>query len=325
MGISLYSLSLRRLSYVVPRWVPVALGRGRLYLKGKFYTVLIVPHSTPRFRKLHLSQGFVLSVAVLSSALVLAGLALPHLILRMQTQALRVDWLEYENQSLRRERERFETALGRMSEQLEVFEVKADRLAKELNVSALPSGRPAAGGAGLEAGRGGGPALFDDEIESLSLRTGQLDQSMAKLDSAFQRRAQLLAATPSMMPVQGWFSHTYGWRNDPFTGKRDFHSGVDIVASTGTKILAPADGVVSRVGTLPAYGKSIDLAHAQGYVTRYGHLSQSLVKPGQRLKRGDVIGRVGSTGRSTGPHLHYEVYRNGRTVNPWKYLGMKAP
>jgi murein DD-endopeptidase MepM/ murein hydrolase activator NlpD len=316
MGKSVHTLQLRGLIRRVSGWLPGAIGRG--------YTVLILPHARPRFRKLHLSRGFVLSIAILSGVLVLAGLALPHLILRMQTQSLRMDWLEYENQSLRREKEAFETALGEVSERLEIFEVRADRLAKELNVSASPAAQPAVHVSELEAGRGGGVAPFDDEIRSLSLRTGQLDASLTRLDSAFQRRVQMLAATPSMMPVEGWFSHTYGWRNDPFTGERDFHSGVDIVAPTGTRVVAPADGVVSRVGTLSAYGKSIDLAHSQGYVTRYGHLSAMLVKPGQRLKRGDVIGRVGSTGRSTGPHLHYEVYRNGRTVNPWKYLGKKG-
>jgi murein DD-endopeptidase MepM/ murein hydrolase activator NlpD len=127
------------------------------------------------------------------------------------------------------------------------------------------------------------------------------------------------------MPVAGWFSHGYGWRKDPFTGEREFHRGVDIVAPAGTDVAAPADGIAARAGRFAAYGKSIDLSHGHGYVTRYGHLSEVLVRPGQRVRRGEVIGRVGSTGRSTGPHLHYEVFRDGRRVNPRSYLGQKAP
>ena len=92
----------------------------------------------------------------------------------------------------------------------------------------------------------------------------------------------------------------------------------------GTPIHAPADGVISRATRVSDYGKTIDVSHGYGYVTRYGHLSELLVRPGQRVKRGEVIGRVGSTGRSTGPHLHYEVFRDGRRVNPWKYLGQKG-
>jgi murein DD-endopeptidase MepM/ murein hydrolase activator NlpD len=126
------------------------------------------------------------------------------------------------------------------------------------------------------------------------------------------------------MPVQGWFSDGFGWRKDPRNGERRFHRGIDIVADRGTPILAPADGLVARASRAPDYGKMIDLSHGYGYVTRYGHLSEILVRPGQSVRRGDVIGRVGSTGRSTGPHLHYEVIRDGRRVNPWKYLGQKG-
>jgi murein DD-endopeptidase MepM/ murein hydrolase activator NlpD len=125
------------------------------------------------------------------------------------------------------------------------------------------------------------------------------------------------------MPVEGWFSHGYGWRKDPFTGAREFHRGIDIVAPPGTEVRAPADGFVSRAGRFGDYGRSLDLAHGYGYVTRYAHLQQILVEPGSRVRRGDVIGFVGSSGRSTGPHLHYEVFREGRHVNPWSYLGSK--
>jgi murein DD-endopeptidase MepM/ murein hydrolase activator NlpD len=177
-------------------------------------------------------------------------------------------------------------------------------------------------------GAGGGTASaalrqrfwFENEIHGLQSRTAKLDSSFDQLGEAFRERLGQLAATPNMMPVEGWFSHGFGWRKDPMTGDRDFHRGIDIVAPANTEISAPADGVVSRAGRFPQLGRSLDIAHGYGYVTRYAHMNEILVKPGDRVRRGDTIGLVGSTGRSTGPHLHYEVFRDGRRVNPWKYL-----
>ncbi len=180
---------------------------------------------------------------------------------------------------------------------------------------------PAAGG-GL-GGETGEPTTAQ-ELESLTGRARSLSESLSELDQRFRERMRFLASTPNTMPVQGWFSHGFGWRKDPWTGEREFHRGIDIVADLGTAIVATADGVISKTARKIDYGKVIDLSHGYGYVTRYAHLSEVLVRPGQRVKRGDVIGRVGSTGRSTGPHLHYEVFRDGRRVNPWKYLGQKG-
>ena len=126
------------------------------------------------------------------------------------------------------------------------------------------------------------------------------------------------------MPTEGWFSHGYGWRKDPFTGNRQFHRGMDIVNHAGTSIHAPAEGVVSRALRASDLGKTVDISHGFGSVTRSAHLSEILVRPGQKVQRGEMIGKMGSTGRSTGSHLHYEVFRDGRRVNPWKYLGQRG-
>jgi murein DD-endopeptidase MepM/ murein hydrolase activator NlpD len=159
------------------------------------------------------------------------------------------------------------------------------------------------------------------ELRYLQVRTESLDRSFEGLDEIFEERRSLLAATPDGMPVEGWLSDGFGWRKDPFTGQRQFHRGVDIVAPAGTQIRAAADGIVSRSAHDSEYGRNLDLNHGHGYITRYAHLTEALVRPGDRVRRGDVIARVGSTGRSTGPHLHYEVFRDGRRVNPWSYLG----
>jgi murein DD-endopeptidase MepM/ murein hydrolase activator NlpD len=127
-------------------------------------------------------------------------------------------------------------------------------------------------------------------------------------------------SAPNLWPVEGQVTGSFGERIDPFNGEGAFHSGVDIGSSFGAKIIAPADGVVSLVDSLGGYGKTIMIDHGNGISTRFGHLSGFAVTVGQRVQRGDVIGYVGESGRSTGPHLHYEVRINDTPVNPYKYL-----
>jgi murein DD-endopeptidase MepM/ murein hydrolase activator NlpD len=127
-------------------------------------------------------------------------------------------------------------------------------------------------------------------------------------------------ATPNLWPVEGQVTGSFGERIDPFNGEGAFHSGVDIGSSYGAPVVAPADGVVMLTETLGGYGKTIMVDHGNGISTRYGHLSGYAVTAGQHVHRGDVIGYVGESGRSTGPHLHYEVRINNTPVNPYKYL-----
>ena len=129
-------------------------------------------------------------------------------------------------------------------------------------------------------------------------------------------------AAPNLWPVEGQVTGSFGERIDPFNGEGAFHSGVDIGSSYGHPIVAPADGVVTFTDQLGGYGKAIMIDHGNGISTRYGHLSGFAVTAGQTVHRGDVIGYVGASGRSTGPHLHYEVRINDTPVNPYKYLRM---
>jgi murein DD-endopeptidase MepM/ murein hydrolase activator NlpD len=126
---------------------------------------------------------------------------------------------------------------------------------------------------------------------------------------------------PAGLPVEkGWLSSFYGYRADPFTGKKSFHHGVDIAGKSGTNVLAAASGLVTWAGDKNGYGHLIEIDHGSGYVTRYGHNKKILVKVGDIVKQSDVIAKMGSTGRSTGPHVHFEVLRNNKKVNPRKYL-----
>jgi murein DD-endopeptidase MepM/ murein hydrolase activator NlpD len=126
---------------------------------------------------------------------------------------------------------------------------------------------------------------------------------------------------PSISPVRrGWISSRYGSRKDPFTGRQVLHRGVDVSAWTGTPVYATAAGRVTEAGRHETMGLHVEIDHGNGVVTRYGHNSKLLVKAGQRVERGDLIAEVGSTGRSTSPHCHYEVLVGGRHVNPWRYI-----
>ncbi len=136
-----------------------------------------------------------------------------------------------------------------------------------------------------------------------------------------QKQRNMLASTPAIKPIdEGWYSSSFGYRKSPFTGKREFHKGLDISARKGASIFATADGVVTYSGKNGLMGRMITIDHGYGLVTRYGHADKLLKKRGDRVKRGDIIAKVGNSGRSTGPHVHYEVKVNGVPVNPKKYI-----
>ena len=147
-----------------------------------------------------------------------------------------------------------------------------------------------------------------------------IERRLRLVSTGVERRNALAAATPSLWPTQGWLSSRTGGRTDPFTGKADFHPGLDISADQGTPVYATADGVVTQASLAGAYGNLIIIDHQFGVETRYGHLSAFRTQRGQAVKRGDLIGLVGSTGRATGPHLHYEVRVSGRILNPLQFL-----
>lgn len=147
-----------------------------------------------------------------------------------------------------------------------------------------------------------------------------LESRLQSVRSDVDKRNQLAAATPSIWPTHGWLSSTMGNRSDPLTGEKDFHPGLDISADKGDPVYATADGKVSNAAMAGNYGNLVILDHGYGLETRYGHLSAFKVKAGQDVKRGDLLGLVGSTGRTTGAHLHYEVRANGRILNPLQLL-----
>lgn len=176
------------------------------------------------------------------------------------------------------------------------------------------------------------PAFDDDDPASASLQqfyalrmTAMTGAASIGIGMGDTKEASLsdwmrLAAAPTLWPVQGRITGSFGERIDPFSGEGAFHRGVDISAEIGTRIVAPADGVVEYADLMNGYGRTVMVDHGNGISTLYGHLSGFAVSPGEQVHRGDTLGYVGSSGRSTGPHLHYEVRIFNTPVNPHKYL-----
>jgi murein DD-endopeptidase MepM/ murein hydrolase activator NlpD len=157
-------------------------------------------------------------------------------------------------------------------------------------------------------------------MEQIQQASSVQSDSFDNLLKSLEKKRNLLAATPSLRPTKGWVSSDFGYRISPFTGRREFHNGLDIATREGTPIIAPADGVVTFAHSKWLIGNMVTIDHGHGMVTQYGHIKEFKVKKGDHVKRGQVIATVGNTGRSTGPHVHYIVRLNGVPVNPEKYI-----
>jgi len=157
-------------------------------------------------------------------------------------------------------------------------------------------------------------------LENLKTEIAVTSISQTELSNFLKEQKSILACTPSIKPTEGWYSSGFGYRISPFTNRREFHKGLDIATRIGTPVVATADGLVVFVGREGNFGKMIAVNHGYNLTTRYGHLHKYRVKKGQYVKRGQIIGEVGVSGRTTGPHLHYEVLLNGVPVNPLRYV-----
>ncbi len=157
-------------------------------------------------------------------------------------------------------------------------------------------------------------------LNDLTIESQLEEVSQQELLLGIRKNANMLAAMPSIMPSEGFITSGFGTRGSPFTEKIDFHKGIDIAAKTGTPILAPARGTVTFTGSGGSYGNTVEVSHGSGIVTKYAHCDEVFVVKGQKVNRYDLIASIGSTGRSTGPHLHYEVRVNGIPVDPMLYV-----
>jgi murein DD-endopeptidase MepM/ murein hydrolase activator NlpD len=235
--------------------------------------------------------------------------------------------------ALRMENDSFRRATAQLTEQISALQSAVDEIGARAKVD------PAASRAmdRLPAvvknrAMGGGPAVSppavtvappDSAFGVLQELLGAIHDRLALVRTDVEQRQALASATPSIWPVTGWLSSPYGARRDPFTGDSDFHPGLDISSPQGEPVLAPADGTVSFAGASGNYGNLLVVDHGFGIVTKFGHLSRFAARTGQTIRRGDVLGFVGTTGRSTSPHLHYEIWMNGQLTNPLRLLAQR--
>lgn len=162
---------------------------------------------------------------------------------------------------------------------------------------------------------------FLSMLDELDQEMADREQKLAVMESVLMNRSLSERVMPSGRPItEGWLSSRFGKRNDPFTGKREMHKGLDFAGTMGADVVAVGDGVVTWSGKRFGYGNLVEVNHGNGYATRYGHNQRNLVKVGDKVKKGELVALMGSSGRSTGPHVHFEVLLNGKAVNPSRYL-----
>lgn len=215
------------------------------------------------------------------------------------------------------------TRVGRMQAQL----IRLDALGKQLTeVAKLKRGEfdfeqpPAVGGPEI-AGEGPVVPALDAMLDTMDAQIDDRRRQLTALQNLIMTRELARQIVPGGRPVEsGYISSLYGQRTDPFDGNQASHHGIDFAGAAGTRVLAVADGIVSQTGIDGGYGRLVEITHGNGYVTRYAHNAKVLVKPGQTVKRGEAIALMGSSGRSTGTHVHFEVLRNGRAMNPLSFV-----
>jgi murein DD-endopeptidase MepM/ murein hydrolase activator NlpD len=289
-------------------------------LSAKKYMILIIPEGSHQVRRFALKR-FWLGATAMLGVVFLVGIALLGFdYYRINLDRETLSRLKTETRTQQQELQRLTASLDGLRQELMVLSQNDAKV----RVMAKLSKPKIDGLTGV-----GGPAEEDPVTEFSSLQR-QADEIMQAID--LRRASQeeihgilndersLLGAKPKGWPTKGWVTSGFGMRKSPFSGKPKMHEGIDIAARTGTPVYATADGIVSRAETASGYGKLVVIDHGYGFKTIYGHNSKIHVKVGRRVKRGEIIASVGSTGSSTGSHVHYEVRRNNVPLNPKKYI-----
>ena len=305
--------------------------------KKEDYSIVFFPGSTASPKRFRLSSHW-FRVFVYSSLVILLGMLSTFIYVSQKYYYLASD--EVELTEFRRESKIRKIQAEKIAAQVKNLESEMARLGRfEKKLRVITALEDSPQNSAKSVGVGGSYGLSSYSLTTslahesralanrLSNNLGHLTAqakikaiSLQELDDFFKNQKSLLQSTPSVWPTRGWVTSGFGYRKSPFTGLRENHEGWDIGARSGSAVRATADGMVTVAGRERGYGKLIEIDHGYGVVTRYGHNSKNLIKVGSEVKRGQIVALVGNTGRSTGPHLHYEVVVNGVPANPKNYI-----
>ena len=300
-------------------------------MRANKISFLIIPENTARVKQFKCSRIFIGSIVCIF-LLTIGGLSLiVRDYVRLKNTVPLTRALEREVKTQRVQVQAFAKKLRSLTSEVMTLREFEKKLRVIANVEE-PAGKDAVFGIG-----GALPEDLDTVLSLSDRHTGLIremhtraeslmdaciveKQTFEELHDYLQGQKSLLASTPAIRPTVGWLSSGFGYRISPFTGLKEFHRGIDIATREGLPIIAPADGIVTYAAKKGGLGNLVVIDHGHGMVTRYAHTKKWLVRAGKRVKRGDKIAQVGNTGRSTAPHLHYEIHLNGIPVNPVKYI-----
>lgn len=292
------------------------------------WTIMIVPQGSSASRVIEVSHTMLKLVASLVLALGVVALLLGYATVSRSIDVARTEALVSENQALAQTLGQLQGRVSSLADSLVELERRDSRLRLLANLEPIDPQVRAAGIGGparpaLDAGSVlvGQASAIRVDLNALLRRASLLSASFAEAADSLATHADRLSRMPSIMPTQGWLSSSFSsLRIHPVLNQARPHEGIDVVAPVGTPILAPGAGTVVSAERETGYGNTVVIDHGHGIITRYAHASRLLVRPGQRVARGDRIALVGNSGLSTSPHLHYEVLVNGQPVNPLRYV-----
>ncbi len=289
--------------------------------KKRLYTFIVANHAGGRVWRVSLPYSVlaICCIFALVGFLAVGAGALQYgkLLLKVVDYEHRIS----ENDALRSENHEYKVQTAQLGERVDFLETLSHKL---MVFSGMSSDKSVGGVGGMSSEALSNPRPTSagalQAIASYDKKAASLEEKFRDLDNQITDQVLYEAASPNMLPVRGYITAGYGSRPDPFDpGSREIHQGVDISAPMGSRIVAPADGIVLFAGPYAGYGNMIVIDHKFGMTTRYAHLQRISVQVGQHVSRDDIIGYVGMSGRSTGPHLHYEVWHLNRPVNPLRY------
>jgi murein DD-endopeptidase MepM/ murein hydrolase activator NlpD len=303
-------------------------------MANRRWTVMLVPHGSDGSRALSLSGTLVKLVAGVATILAASMLAAAIGVVSHSVDLARSQRLERANRALSSEVTRLGQRVGALSDTLAVIARRDEEMRLVAGLEPLSPDVQRAGIGGpagtwpereqllTEGGTVGREAFgVHTDVDALLRRANMLAESFREAAESIASHTQEMAAMPSIMPTMGFLTSKFSFiRYHPILHESRPHEGIDITAAYGTRIIAPAAGRVIKVGYENGYGIMVVIDHGYGLETRYAHMSRSAARMGQMVKRGDLLGYVGSTGLSTGPHLHYEVLRDGRAVDPLRFI-----